>query len=113
MNYVVAKGGAWLTTVSEPHGVILPIFTLREAADRACCDGQDVVRVDNRQMLAQTTEMHRLKVQYVAVITHAASGAEQEATLLQIDRLLQVVKSSVNKSDTGDLARAYRKTVTA
>jgi hypothetical protein len=113
VNYVVANKGAWVTSVSEPHGVILPIFTLREAADRACCEGQAVLRVDNREMLARTTEIQRLKVQYVAVITHAASGAEQEARLLPIDQFLQVAEKSVDRSNTGDLARAYRKSVTA
>jgi hypothetical protein len=113
VNYLVAQGGAWLTSVSEPHGVILPIFTLREAADRAHCDGQDVVCVDNREMLARTPELQRLNVRYVAVISHATSDAEQEASLLPIDRFLQIVKNSVDRSNTGDLARAYRKAVTA
>ena len=113
VNYLVAKGSAWLTSLSEPHGVILPIFTLRESADRARSDDQVVVSVDNRGMLARTAEIQRLKIQYVAVITHTAREGEQEAKLLEIDRFLQVVKNSVDRSNTGDLARAYRNGVTA
>jgi len=93
--------------------VILPIFTLRESADRARYEDQDVVGIDNRDMLARTAEIQRLKIQYVAVITHAATEGEQEARLLEIDRFLRVVKNSVDRSNTGDLARAYRKAVTA
>ena len=104
MNYLVAAGGAWLTSVSEPHGVILPIFTLRESADRASSDDQDVVCVDNRGMLARTAEIQRLKIRYVAVISHSAREGAQEAKLLEIDRFLQVVKNSVDRSNTGDLA---------
>ncbi len=113
VNYLVATGGAWLTSVSEPHGVILPIFTLRESAERARSDDQDVVCVDNRGMLARTAEIQLLKIRYVAVISHSAGEGVQEAKLLEIDRFLQVVKNSVERSNTGDLARAYRKGVTA
>jgi hypothetical protein len=113
VNYIVAMDGAWLTSVSEPHGVILPIFTLREAADQAAGEGRQVVRIDNREVLAQTTEFQRLKVRYVAVISHAASGPEHEASLLPIDRFLQIITNAVDRSNAGDLARAYRKAVTA
>jgi hypothetical protein len=113
VNYLVAKGGAWLTSVSESHGVILPIFTVRESADRARYEDQDVVSVDNRDMLARTAEIRRMKIQYVAATTHNATEGEQEARLLEIDRFLQVVKNSVDRSNTGDLARGYRKAVTA
>ena len=113
VNFLVAKQGEWLTSVLEPHGVILPIFTRREAADCPRYENQVVVSVDNREMLARTAEIQRMKVRYVAVVTHPAREGEQEAELLAIDRFLQVVKDSVDKSNTGDLARGYRKSVTA
>jgi len=47
------------------------------------------------------------------VITHVASGEEQEARPLPIARFFQVVKDSVDRSNTGDPARAYRKAVAA
>jgi hypothetical protein len=98
----------------EPHGVLLPIFFLREAADRTCRDGDGgtVIQVNNREMLARSAELKRLKVQHILAVTQVTDGEDQEGSLLAVDRFLEIVKDSVDRSNSGDLARMYRKTVT-
>jgi hypothetical protein len=113
VTFLLAKDDAWLTGSSEPHGVLLPIFTLRATAERAACEGENVVCIDHREMLARFAELERLKVKYVAVVDNATTGEDHDARMLPVDRFLQVVKASVSQSNTGDLARAYRKAVTA
>jgi hypothetical protein len=113
VNHVLAKGGEWLTTTSDPHGELLVVFTARQAADAACqaIDDSAVVSVSNREMLAQRAAIDRKKIRYIAVITAVAGNEEQEAGVLPIDRFMHVVKTSVDHADSGELARSYRKGV--